>query len=70
MLIAPVVGKDGDGAMIMEPLVVGNDIIARIPQVGLPRAHRDGEFAAMGDELGALFGVAGVGRGAQGSFQP
>jgi hypothetical protein len=57
VLVAPVVGKDGDGTMIMQPFVVRRDIVARISQVGLPRAHRDGELAAMRDELGALFCV-------------
>lgn len=66
MLVAPIIGKDGDGAAIMQPLVVSRDIVARIPQVDLPRAHRDGECAAVRDEFGAFFRVAGVGRGAQG----
>ena len=69
MLVAPVIGKDGDGALVMKPLVVGDDIIGRIPQVDLPRPHRDGEFATMGDKLSALLGVGRVGRVANGQFQ-
>ena len=69
MLVTPVVGKDRDRAMIMQPLVVSRGIVTRIPQVGLPGAHRHGEFAAMGDKLGTLCGIAGVGRAAQGQFQ-
>ena len=69
MLVAPVIGKDGDGATIVKPLVVGDDIVGRIPQLHLPRLYRDGEFAAMRDKLGALMGVGRVGRVAHGQFQ-
>ena len=69
MLVAPVVGKDGDGAMVVQPLVVGGDIIGRIPQLDLPGPHRHGEFAAMRDELGALIGVGRIGGVAHGQFQ-
>ena len=58
MLIAPVVGKDGDGTLIVKPLVVGGVIVSRVPQMHLPRHHRDDKFAAMRDELGAFLRVA------------
>ncbi len=69
MLVAPVIIKDGDGASIVKPFVVGDEIIGRIPELLLPRLYRDGEFAAMGDKLIALLRVAWVGRVAQGQLQ-
>jgi len=36
VFVAPVRGKDGDGAMLMQPLVVGGDVMGRVPQVDLP----------------------------------
>src|SRR4249919_858433 len=46
VLVAPVVGKDGNRATIMEPLVVRCDIVTRISQVGLPMGHWHSECAA------------------------
>ena len=69
MLVAAVVGKDRDRALLMKPLVVGGDIIGRVPQVDLPRQDRDSESGAMLDELGPLIGIGGIGRVAQGQFQ-
>ena len=67
--MAPVRVKDGDGATIMPPLVVGDDIGGRIPQGQRPRSHRDREFTAMRAKLAALLRVARGGRVAQGQFQ-
>src|SRR5882724_3389493 len=67
--MAPGRVKDGDGATIMPPLVVGDDIGGRIPQGQRPRSHRDREFTAMRAKLAALLRVARGGRVAQGQFQ-
>ena len=67
--VAPVVGKDGDGATSMKPLVVGHASMGCIPQVPLPRSQRDSECTALRDKLGAFCRVAWGGRVAQGHFQ-
>ena len=69
MLVAPVLGKDGDGAMRMQPRVVGGDVMGGVPQLYLPRQPRDGAWAAMGDEPGALIGGGRVGGVAYGQCQ-
>ena len=50
-------------------MVVGGDIIGRVPQLHLPRQDRDGEGGAMVNEMGALIGVGRGGGVAQGQFQ-
>ena len=67
--VARVVAKERAGALLMQPWVVGSDAIGRVPQVPLPRRHRDGQRGTMGDTLGALIGVGGVGRIAHGQCQ-
>jgi hypothetical protein len=66
VLVAPVIVKDGDGATIMQPLIIGNDIIGRIPELFLPSSNWDGELATMGDKLRTFLSVTRVGRIAQG----
>jgi hypothetical protein len=69
VLVAPVIVKDGNGALLMKPLVVGGVIVSRVPEMHLPGPNRDGQLSTMRDKRGALFGVRGVGRVAQGQFQ-
>ena len=69
VLVARVIGKDRDAAVVVKPVVVGGDVIGRVPQVDLPRQDWDSEGGAMLDELGALIGIGRIGGVAQGQFQ-
>src|SRR2546423_13902020 len=69
MLVAPVVGKDGDATMVMQPAVVVDDIMGGVPQVDLSGPNGHGQGLAVCDELVALMSIGRIGRGAQGQFQ-
>jgi hypothetical protein len=69
VFVAPVIVQDGDGATILKPLGVSDEILGRIPELHLPRAHRDLELTAMWDQLSALIRVGRVGRITHRPFQ-
>jgi hypothetical protein len=69
VLVTRVVGKDGDAAPVVKPLVVGGDIIGGVSQLDLPRSDRHGQGRAMANELGALTGIGWVSRVAHRQFQ-
>jgi len=60
MLVSPVVIKDRDAPLVVNPVVVGNDIIGRVPQLDLSRQNWDSQGGTMVNELGALMGVGRV----------
>src|SRR5712691_7565550 len=69
VLVSRVIVKDRNAALVVQPVVVGGDVIGRVPQLDLPRQYRDSEGGAMLDELAPLIGIGRIGGGAQGQFQ-
>jgi hypothetical protein len=66
VLVARVIGKDRNAALVVQPLVVGGNVMGRVPQVDLPRQYRDSEGGAMLDERTPLMGIGRLGGVAQG----
>ena len=56
-LVARVISTDRDATLVVHPVVVGHDIIGRVPQWNLPRSYGEGQGLAMRDALATRIGV-------------
>src|ERR671919_180788 len=61
MLVSPIVVKEGDAALVVQPAVVGGDIISGVAEVNLSGCNGHGQALAVCDEFVALMGIGRVG---------
>ena len=61
VLVSPIVGKEGDAALVVQPAVVGGDIISGVAEVNLSGCNGHGQALAVCDAFVALMGIGRVG---------